>query len=870
MKRKSAEIGSESEISRARAQRKKNSDPAEEELKISKKSRNLRKNQPDLVALDVSDAVEEEIEDLEEGEEEEGVEQVEAEKMSAEIAPKKRICVSMKKDGDDDCCFVGEPVDTEEARRRWLHRYSNAGKQDTMMKIGVDYDVIKAKCHYLKAKVDGHVYDLYDNAYVKAGEGEDDYIGRIIEFFKAHDNQLYFTCQWFFRTKDTVIQKQTLSHDVQRVFLSTETDDNILDCIVSKVQIVQIDYSSKSESKPPCDLYYDMSYSPKFSTFANLSLEEGKGGIETPSSLSSESDTDLSKNRAEPDSEVSLLDLYSGCGAMSTGLCHGAQLSGLNLQTRWAVDLNPFACESLKLNHPNTEVRNEMAEDFLSLLHEWYKLCQSVDVFDENSPNKDGVKSDDEDEESEGSLSPGEFEVGKIVGICYGKTENLEEVGLKFKVRWKGYGPEDDTWEPASGLSDCQERIHEFVRTGYKNNILPLPGRVDVICGGPPCQGVSGFNRFRNVKAPLEDPKNYQLTVFMQIVAFLKPKYVLMENVVDILKFADGYLGRYALSQLLAMDYQTRLGIMAAGSFGLPQFRLRAFLWGALRTNKLPQFPLATHQVVARGVIPTEFELSVVPFKETQDYHMEKALFLEDAISDLPKVANDEERDEMEYGKPPKTNFQRFIRRAREGEKSCEKLFDHRPLKLKPDDYLRVCQIPKMKAANFRNLPGVKVGPDNKTTGSIYFEFFSCFLLFCIILAVFMIQVPDYALSFVKGKSSKPFGRLWWDETIATVVTRAEPHNQAVLHPVQDRVLTVRENARFQGFPDHYKLCGPIKERYIQVGNAVAVPVARALGYALGLAYQGKASEQPTFALPPKFPDIEFPDREVETIESGL
>lgn len=36
---------------------------------------------------------------------------------------------------------------------------------------------------------------------------------------------------------------------------------------------------------------------------------------------------------------------------------------------------------------------------------------------------------------------------------------------------------------------------------------------------------------------------------------------------------------------------------------------------------------------------------------------------------------------------------------------------------------------------------------------------------------------------------------------------------QAILHPVQDRVLTVRENARLQGFPDYYKLCGPIKER---------------------------------------------------------
>ncbi len=74
------------------------------------------------------------------------------------------------------------------------------------------------------------------------------------------------------------------------------------------------------------------------------------------------------------------------------------------------------------------------------------------------------------------------------------------------------------------------------------------------------------------------------MVTFMDIVAYLKPKYVLMENVVDILKFADGYLGRYALSRLVAMKYQARLGMMVAGCYGLPQFRMRVFLWGALPT----------------------------------------------------------------------------------------------------------------------------------------------------------------------------------------------------------------------------------------------------------------------------------------------
>jgi DNA (cytosine-5)-methyltransferase 1 len=108
-----------------------------------------------------------------------------------------------------------------------------------------------------------------------------------------------------------------------------------------------------------------------------------------------------------------------------------------------------------------------------------------------------------------------------------------------------------------------------------------LQGEVDVVCGGPPCQGISGYNRYRNMESPLDDERNHQIVVFMDIATYLKPKYVLMENVVDILRFDKGSLGRYALGRLVHMHYQARLGIVAAGCYGLPQFRLRVFMWGA-------------------------------------------------------------------------------------------------------------------------------------------------------------------------------------------------------------------------------------------------------------------------------------------------
>lgn len=113
------------------------------------------------------------------------------------------------------------------------------------------------------------------------------------------------------------------------------------------------------------------------------------------------------------------------------------------------------------------------------------------------------------------------------------------------------------------------------------SEIQILQGDVDFICGGPPCQGISGFNRFRNSKTPFGDTKNDQGRVYFDIIQFLKPRYTLMENVVDILKFSGSILGRYAIGRLVAMDYQCRIGQLVAGCYGVPQYRCRVFLWGA-------------------------------------------------------------------------------------------------------------------------------------------------------------------------------------------------------------------------------------------------------------------------------------------------
>uniref|UniRef100_A0A7N0UBW6 Cytosine-specific methyltransferase n=1 Tax=Kalanchoe fedtschenkoi TaxID=63787 RepID=A0A7N0UBW6_KALFE len=716
---------------------------------------------------------------------------------------------------------------------------------DVLCSENDDELVLNVKCHYLQAKVSKCTFELGDYAYGENGGAN--YIGKIIEFFKTNDDKDYFRVQWFFRAVDTVMQDAAESHDKKRLFYSDLMNDNLLDCIVSRLKIIQIQPNArvKSKSIASYDFYYAMKYSVDYSTFCTMTSKPFHSNGTVPKIKE--------QNGNKPcESELTLLDVYSGCGAMSTGLCLGTKLSGQVLKTKWSLDINKSACETLKLNHPETQVRNESAENFLDLLKEWDSLCKQYAVHRKGDIIKShkSIPSGKSDKSTEG-----EYEVEKIVDICYGDTEDSSKRGLKCKVRWAGFGPSEDTWEPIGGLRKCQAAIKDFVQKGFTSKILPRPGDVDVICGGPPCQGISGYNRHRNYESPMDDERNHQIVVFMDLVKFLKPKYVLMENVPDILRFAKGTLGRYALSRLVQMNYQARLGIMAAGCYGLAQFRLRVFLWGANPCQHLPQFPLPTHDAILRYGAPTEFERNIVAYDEGQTHRLEKALKLADAISDLPSISNFEAGEEMKYSKPPETEFQKYVR-ATESEMlgfspSAKKqagkavLYDHQAFPLSPDDYLRVCLIPKRKGANFRDLPGVTVDERNYARRDPSTEQ---------TLPSGKSYVPDYAINFYEGKSMRPFGRLWWDETVPTVTCKPDPHCQAVLHPEQDRILSLRECARLQGFPDYYRFCGSPKERYRQVGNAVAVPVARALGYALGLAFQQVGDpSQPLITLPPKF-----------------
>ncbi|TYH06749.1 hypothetical protein ES288_A08G178200v1, partial [Gossypium darwinii] len=660
----------------------------------------------------------------------------------------------------------------------------------------LEQDSLECGMPLSQAEIDGCTINLGDCIYIK-GEEAKHHIGRILEFFKTTDGENYLS--------PVVMKQEAALHDERRLCYSTLVNENLIDCIISKVSVTQISpkFGSKSNSLPRSDFYFDMESCVDYSTFCTLPTDNSFKSHNSSKCYKEVFPTTPAFSANIPSFEtykaqLTQLDLYSGCGGMSTGLCLRAKALCNDLVAKWAADSDKSACESLKLSHPEAHVRNEAADDFLQLLKEWEKLCKQYRVknLERTYPSRSKISETVWNNASSAKGSdtpPDEHEVSSLVDICYGDPCNTGNHGLKSAGRV--YTASDDTWEPIEGLrllfTYC---IQEFVTNGFRSKILPLRGDVDVICGGPPCQEISGYNRHRNVDSSLDDEKNRQIVVFMDIVEYLKPKFVLMENVVDMLRLDKASLGRYTLSRLVLMKYQARLGIVAAGCYGLPQFQLRVFLFGAHSSEKLPQIPLPTHDVIVRYGYPAEFERNTVAYDEGQPRQPEDALVLRDYFSDLPPVANNEAREKMTYEKPPETDFQRYIRSS---------------------EY---------------NLPGVIVGTNNVARRDRTQE--------QQFLPSGKPLVPDYVFTLKQGKSKRPFARLWWDETMPTVLTAPFCHSQVSLCTKQDRLLTVREWARLQGFPDYYRFRGTIKERYCQIGNAVAIPVGRALGYTMGMAFQ--------------------------------
>ena len=97
---------------------------------------------------------------------------------------------------------------------------------------------------------------------------------------------------------------------------------------------------------------------------------------------------------------------------------------------------------------------------------------------------------------------------------------------------------------------------------------------VDIIIGGPPCQGFSAANRYKKED---EDPRNKLFFEYMKFVEIVKPKAVLIENVKGILTSNNGYAKEKIYSIFNDLGYSISSRVLSASDYGVPQRRERAF-----------------------------------------------------------------------------------------------------------------------------------------------------------------------------------------------------------------------------------------------------------------------------------------------------
>ncbi len=312
-------------------------------------------------------------------------------------------------------------------------------------------------------------------------------------------------------------------------------------------------------------------------------------------------------------------------------------------------------------------------------------------------------------------------------------------------------------------------------------------GHLDVLVGGPPCQGFS-------INAPerfLEDERNSLFRHYVRFLDEFQPKALLFENVPGMLSLGNGIIFERITAALRDHGYAVSFKIMFAAHYGIPQERWRMIILGS-RDGVPPEHPAPTHCAHARANFRGGRTLTfrLLPLEERL---LLPAVTVGEALDDLPRLKMGEGGEIVPYDRPAHSGYSRMMRSG------------------EPVTYNHFAGI--LAAQNVERMKHVKPGGSWRD--------------------IPWHLLPKGMQRARKSDHTKRYGRLQKDGLAGTVLTKCDPHWGAVFLPDQDRALTVREAARIQSFPDGYKFLGPRVAQYEQVGNAVPVLMAEVLASGL-------------------------------------
>ncbi len=299
-------------------------------------------------------------------------------------------------------------------------------------------------------------------------------------------------------------------------------------------------------------------------------------------------------------------------------------------------------------------------------------------------------------------------------------------------------------------------------------------GKVDIIIGGPPCQGFSlvGKGKLRSLGIA-HDKRNSLYKQFVRFVYLLHPRAIVMENVPAILKHNKGTTAKRIVAHFEAMGYNVCKLLLNAADYGVPQTRKRAFFIGIRDDATSFIAPRETH---------AEGEGRLLPW-----------ITVAEAIADLPKVNAGSGFEKRKYNSDAATPYQLLMRH------NSNSLFNHISRKHSEKD-LEIFSV-MSQGQKYHELPA---------------------------------KYKRYRDDAFKDKYKKLVEtRPSW-----TVLAHLQKDGLMYIHPNQKRTITVREAARLQSFPDRFFFCGPMTQQFRQVGNAVPPLMAKAVALSLKRALQ--------------------------------
>ncbi len=364
--------------------------------------------------------------------------------------------------------------------------------------------------------------------------------------------------------------------------------------------------------------------------------------------------------------------------------------------------------------------------------------------------------------------------------------------GLSLGLKYSGFDVKLAT-DFKSYASDTY--LRNFINTQYvvddilnieKNNwkqFAQYQHQIDLVAGGPPCQGFSNANRQRLS----DDPRNKLYKSFLGAVNFIKPQIVLMENVQGITKASSSIKKEFS-----SIGYEGDYLLLNAKDYSIPQNRKRVFfIFFKVKSN-------ADKAIYLDKVFRIK-EILKYESINSSEYLLKDALFgLRKLEAKLIKNRTDLESDK--HG---------FIKDNTDSNKQNE--------------YIR--NINKIGNTNivFNHLARYNNERDVKIFG---------------LLPQGKNSLHESISHLMPYKSRNhifkdKYFKLDENKICKTITAHMSFDCNMYIHPTQARGLTPREAARVQSFPDNFEFCGPYTKWYEQIGNAVPPLLAEKIGKAI-------------------------------------